>query len=195
MSRMARAALAMGWMLAAAGAWSCEGWEPPPHAATTTTSSGGMPLTQVERDCSAMCDRAYQLGCDDLSCTERCVHSISIAGPCEAVTSAYVACLAREGIDSCTVVPPACLPSHDAFSACAGDGRCGPVLCVDPGAATCKCRAHCDGAEYAESCITQGDGSYQCICERDGLTIAECPSSPLACAYFVGCCAAHLPGN
>lgn len=189
---MSRVRSSLRWLMVAATAWSCDGWEPPPHAEISSTSSGA-PLTQTERDCSAMCDRAYQLGCEDLSCTERCVHSISIAGPCEPTTSAYVACLAREGLDSCTVVPPACTQSYDAFVACAGDGRCGPVQCIDPGPAACKCQATCDGAVYSESCIANDDGSYQCICERDGEHIAECASAPLACAFFIGCCSAELP--
>jgi hypothetical protein len=180
-------------MFLALCAWpmACDGWEPPLPAEDPTTT-GGQALTQIERDCAGMCSHAIANGCEPGDCAVRCVHSVNNAGACVDVTHQYVACLSNAGLESCTMVPPSCQASYDAWTMCAGvDGGCGPVQCVDPGGLHCKCQATCDSQKVVEACIETELG-FHCTCEVGGVVVNECLDPLLSCGFFIGCCAPEL---
>jgi hypothetical protein len=148
-----------------------------------------------EADCHLLCDAMIERGCDDETCAPGCVSANESAEECATVLGAYVACLADHvsDIPSCYDYPPECESAYLDWASCAAPGQngCGPIKCDDVGVGACSCWGICRDVVVRETCTDLGVG-FECTCEVDGEQVATCQSE-LQCAFFVGCCAPHIP--
>ena len=156
--------------------------------------AGGDGVGAIAADCNALCTRAIEATCEDQNCAPSCISQHDTDLACQAEFAASIACLAAhvdEVFYPCTERPAACMPLHDTWLACTGENGCGAVECPTVTEELCTCRSVCDGTLYEEMCVTDEDGTIDCICTQGGVVVAECPDAPLSCGgFFVGCCAA-----
>lgn len=167
--------------------------EAPASSAAGGSGSGGDGVGAIAADCDALCTRAMEVTCDDVNCTPSCISQHDTDAKCRDEFAADIACLAQhldEVYYPCTERPVDCLPVHDAWLACTGTEGCGQVECPTVTEDLCSCRSVCSGTLYEEMCVTNDDGTIDCICSSEGVLLAECPDAVLSCGgFFVGCCA------
>jgi len=155
---------------------------------------GGEGVGAIAGDCQALCAHTKNLSCDEVDCTSGCMSQHDTDPKCRTEFAADIACLADhldEVFYPCIERPADCQIIHDTWLGCTGTEGCGQVECPTVNEELCRCRSVCNSVLYEEMCITNEDGTIDCICTEEGAVVAECPDMPLSCGgFFVGCCAA-----
>jgi len=116
------------------------------------------------------------------SCFEDCHAACEAfqAPPCEKEGTSLVTCMsANYDAATCATIGNACENEYPAFASCRASA---PANCAAPvcGASSlsCACTSQCDGGDHKVICDLHPDGTSECSCVLNGLTVASCGQLP-----------------